>query len=80
MSPLSNPPPTLKSHHTHTRDEGHTHPHTEDSVVVVGELGLPIKAPDMESEVADEAGEERSREVGEVGRRRQTGGVMRRGV
>ena len=35
------------------------------SVVVVRELGMPIKAPDVESVVTDKAGEERSREVGE---------------
>jgi len=41
-------------------------------VVVVLELRLPIKAPDMESEVTGEAGEERNGEVGEANRDKET--------
>lgn len=70
--------------HTHSRRDRNTPLSTEDSVVVVVEPGLPIKCPDVESEVTGEAGEERSRDVGEGGTgretRRQTGGVIRRGM
>lgn len=63
---------SLKSHRTHW-----SRLTLRIDVVVAPELGLPIRAPDTESEVTDEAGEE-----GQGGgkTRKQTGGVIRRGM